>query len=292
MKSLIKFLAVILPIILSSCNKNETTLSKETTVSNHKLNSRSGSFYHDYKYDNHTYRLWFNDEDTTGVPINTSTADSLEDAIGSNELTLIHDDRYSNLTIIENIMSDYNNECDTSFQLSPTGNAEIVTFYEHINYGGSSFSFDALNTGTWIARVINGNTCRLEWNLPSLTSLWLNYPTTTWNDVISSFKMHQSGAAKAWMDARGFSGSGTGIQFAMFRDAGYPQTPGGAYLEVWNMHPNYGTQDGDWSVPNLTKESWGYFWNACMNDRISAISIVFCKSTNCSGGCSSYHDLY
>lgn len=85
---------------------------------------------------------------------------------------------------------------------------------------------------------------------------------------------------------------GSTVQFAMFREAGYPQIPGGAYLEVWNMHPKYGTQDADWTVPNLKKESWGYFWNAYMNDNISAISIVFCKSSNCTGGCFVYHDLY
>lgn len=292
MKKRIQIFKTILIITVFSCNRIDDSVFKKDPNDNSVLKERTGSFYHDYLYDGTTYRLWFNDGDTTGIPTNTSTADSLEYAIGNNELTLIHDDNYENLTIIQNIMDDYGNECDTSFQLSPTGNAVIATFYQDINYGGSSFTFDALNTGSWYTRIINGVTCRAEWNIPSLSSLWINYPTTSWNNQISSFKMHQSGAAKAWMDARGFSGSGTTVQFAMFREAGYPQIPGGAYLEVWNMHPKYGTQDADWTVPNLKKESWGYFWNACMNDDISAISIVFCKSSNCTGGCFVYHDLY
>lgn len=193
MKKRIQIFKTILIITVFSCNRIDDSVFKKDPNDNSVLKERTGSFYHDYLYDGTTYRLWFNDGDTTGIPTNTSTADSLEYAIGNNELTLIHDDNYENLTIIQNIMDDYGNECDTSFQLSPTGNAVIATFYQDINYGGSSFTFDALNTGSWYTRIINGVTCRAEWNIPSLSSLWINYPTTSWNNQISSFKMHQSG---------------------------------------------------------------------------------------------------
>ncbi|MEP7197595.1 MAG: hypothetical protein ABI851_13820 [Saprospiraceae bacterium] len=102
-----------------------------------------------------------------------------------------------------------------------------------------------------------------------------------WDNRISSFKFHQSGAIKSWLDGHGYSGNGTYLDFCMFRVQGYPQIPSGNYLKIWRLHPRYGTQDADWLIPNLRKEKLGNLWSTNMNDAISAISVVFCKSKSC-----------
>ncbi len=275
--------------ILASCEKsNEQFYNKEV---DQEMRSNDTIFEH-YIYEGEAYTLLFDSEDTTGTPLNSDVDDELISEIGENDFILIYNDLHPDTTIIGNLDdANYLTEPDSSSTASFPGAPVFATFYEHANYQGESFTLS--NVTPALRRYESSRTCQDEYNISNLAYVLMQNGTSNFNDRLSSMKLHQSGSAKTWYDNNGYSGNGTVIQFVMFRNAGYPQFPSGCYMQIWNMHAKYGTQDPDWSVPNFKKENWGFIWPFCsnMNDCISAISVRFCKSSNCSGGCTLYHDL-
>ncbi|MEP7197596.1 MAG: hypothetical protein ABI851_13825 [Saprospiraceae bacterium] len=131
MKTLLKICIIF--IFFNSCIKNESAIPNRGK--DNKLNERTEQtiVYDAYLYDGITYVLQFYSDDTTGIPLNSETEDSLKAAISDVPITLIYDDRYPNLTIIQNIMDAYNADTDSTTVLEPTGTALLATFFEDVN---------------------------------------------------------------------------------------------------------------------------------------------------------------
>lgn len=284
MKALILFLAAIvgLAFFITSCEKSVMDHSS----SDPKLKQRTTIVYEHYKYQGVSYTLEFYEDDTTGVPINDEVEDDLIDAIGANDVVFNYVEGSDTTYIVND--DEYNewDQDDTTVIAAAPGDPIFATFYEHINYGGNSFTISQSNPAIEINH--GSNTCSKEFQLRGLDQ--------NWDDKISSMKFHQSGVVKAWYDAYGFTSNNksAGIQFAMFRARGCPINPGGCYIKTWLMRPRPLVDDPDWAVPNLKKERWGAFWPICndMNDKISSIGIKMCKTSDCSGTCYLYFDPF
>lgn len=284
MKTLILFLAAIvgLTFLITSCEK---TVLDQSSV-DPKLKQRTATVEEHYKYEGVAYTLEFYEDDTTGVPINDEVEDELISAIGSNDIVFNYVEGSDTTYLVNSDEFNEWDENDTSSIAGYLGAPIFATFYEHKDYGGSSFSMgDAYPS---VSIDYGTNTCSKEFKLVSLSQ--------SWNDKISSMKFHQSGVTKIWYDANGFTSNNksTAIQFVMFRNAYCPINSGGCYIKTWTMNPRPLADDPDWAVPNLKKERWGAIWPICanMNDHISSIAIKMCKTSDCSGACYLYFDPY
>lgn len=272
-------------LIYFSCNKNDDR-NDAVVKKDDKLQSRTGTVYETYYYDGNYYTLEFDEEDEEGegIPLNTETEDELKEAIGENEYMMVFNDAHPDTIFLYNQPETESDPPDSTTAMAPSNDPPFATFYEHINYGGNSFEFTDFNYNKhW-----RGD-CQFEYNIPNLQNCAMGM-SGNWNDQISSFKMHQSGSTKDFYENGVFCGPLGHVTFCMFRNAGYRQTPSGCYLKMWVMHPRCGYEDGDWSVPSLVKEKWGWLFCANMNDKISAISIDFCRF--CFADCPTYIDWW
>lgn len=281
MKNLL-FLAQLFLILQFACNKTENIMSNE----NRQFTQRSDTISEVYVYDDITYTLYFDAEGESGDPLNTDVEDELIDAIGSNDYIIVHKYESGDTIFLGNIADTL--DPDTASLAAIMSPASLATYYQNINFGG--FSMDLTNGYPTQRVIFNQTTCSDEYIHPNLISMNMT-GYISWNDQISSFKMHQSGAAKAFYDANGWSGNGAKIQFVLFRDSPlYNYIPSGCYIEIWEMRTDYGTQDADWTVSNLTNKRWGFLC-ARMNDNVSAVSARVCKKNNsCVGNCLRYVD--
>ncbi|MBK9107351.1 MAG: hypothetical protein IPM92_02950 [Saprospiraceae bacterium] len=285
MKKLL-FLVFGIITIMPSCDKNTNHLNDLTDGKQIDLEMRSNdTIYETFYYDGVYYTLEFDSETEAeeGVPFNSETEDALKDAIGENDIMKVLTDEHPDTIFLYNI-PETESEPDSSTAMAPSNDPPFATFYEHIDYGGNSFEFtDYSYNKHW-----RGD-CEFEFNIPNLENCALGM-SSNWNDRISSFKMHQSGSTKDWMETNMFCGPLTQVAFIMFRNSGYRQTPSGCWIEMWVMHPRCNYDDSDWAVPNLKKQKWGWLFCANMNDKISSISIDFCRY--CFADCATYIDWW
>ncbi|MBK8953957.1 MAG: hypothetical protein IPM34_00165 [Saprospiraceae bacterium] len=243
---------------------------EKDTGSNPVLQKR-GTISEKYKFDGVLFVLYFNDNDTSSAPNNTSTADSLGAAIGDTEYNLAYYSDDPDVAYIEPVPN-WNESDTTPEEITPVS-CMFAEFYEHSNYGGSSFCVDSYFDDH--ADILEyGVLCGEGYGEGNLQ----NRPyglADNWNDKISSLKMFGGGASKAWYDSKGYTGNGTTVTFYLFRDSGYPTS--GCKCKKWTKHlPPPGYSANDWDVPNLKKERWGFLC-ADLNDRVSSIAMIGCK---------------
>lgn len=279
-------LTTLLWILQFGCNKTETIMQDK----GRDLTQRTDTITEIYVYDDITYTLYFDSEDDSGDPLNTDVEDELIDAIGSNEFFTTYRQASGDTVFITNV-DDALEEEDSTWTSAVMSPPVLATYYEDVNFGGSSFNLTPNYPS--LRNYTNGNTCNDEYMIPDLSTLYISYPSTTWDNKISSFKMHQSYDAKYFYDTNGWSGNGAVIQFVMFRNPGrYQFNTSGHYMQIWEMRTSYGVNQADWTVSNLRKEKWAWLWPTNMNDCVSAVTARVCKKNNsCSGGCTMYLDL-
>lgn len=260
-----------LVIGFTACNKSDTGIVNDQ---NQNLQKR-GTISEEYVYHGVHYILYFNDDDTSSTPNNTSTADSLINAIGSSPYVIAYYEDYPNITYVEDLPSD--NDSDTTLaQISPNS-CVYAEFFEHTNFQGSSFCVD-----NYFDRheglLVLGNLCSEYIGESNLANRPYSL-SQSWNDRISSFKMFRDGASKTWYDNNGYSGTGTSVTFALFRNSNYDV--GGCKYTRWVMNlPSPGNTESAWTVSNLNKERWGFLCKD-MNDKVSSIGMIPCKCSIC-----------
>ena len=255
----------------TACNKNDIGITND-----HNLDlKKRGTIAEEYVYHGVHYVLYFNDDDTSSTPNNTSTADSLINAIGSNPYILAYYEDYPDITYVEDLPS--NTDPDTTLAQFSPNSCMFAEFFEHTNFQGSSFCVDNyFNVHDGLE--VMGQICSEIFAETNLANRPYSL-SQSWNDRISSFKMYRDGASKTWYDNNGYSGNGTQVSFVLYRSAGLSN--GGCEYKQWKMNlPGPGTTEGPWTVSNLKKERWGWIC-ADLNDKVSSISLIPCKCTIC-----------
>lgn len=197
------FLVILLSGLLApGCEKNDNHNS--TIGRNPKFEPRSSVVSETYYYDEKYYTLYFYDDDTTGIPLNTSTADSLIDEIGTNEFELNYYSNSEGICYIEALIS--GPEPDTSMSFSfPSAPCFLAEYFEHADFGGNSFCVDNYFN---IHEVLSeqGQICSEIIGESNLA----NRPFSgggSWNDKISSFKMFRDGVSRQWYIDNGYFGT-------------------------------------------------------------------------------------
>lgn len=258
---------------LTACNKSDTGITNDQNID---LKKR-GTISEEYVYHGVHYVLYFNDDDTSSTPNKTSTADSLINAIGSNEYVLRYDEDYNNITYIDDYST--GTGTDTTLAQFSTNSCMFDEFFEDANFQGASFCVDnqfnvhdGLEVLGTICSELIGQT-----NLANRTySL-----SQTWNDRISSLKLYRDGAPKTWYNNHGYSGTGTQVALYLFRNFGFDAE--GFKCQTWTMLlPDPGNTESAWTVSNLNKQRWGFLYDD-MNDKESSIALVPCKCNICIG---------
>lgn len=252
------------------CEKNES--SNYSITQNPKLVTRSSVVSETYYYDEKYYTLYFYDDDTTGLPLNTSTADSLIDQIGTKDFEINYYSNSEGICYIEDLISGPEPDTSTIF-LFPSAPCFLAEYFEHADFGGNSFCVDnyfnvhdVLTEQGQICSEIIG-----ESNLA-------NRPYSgggSWNDKISSFKMFRDGFSRQWYIDNGYFGTNTGIRFSIHRDNNFSR--GRCKNKHWTLvEPIHGGTTDPWLIPNLKSERWGFLC-ANLNDRVSSLAIGPCK---------------
>ncbi|MBK8298576.1 MAG: hypothetical protein IPK91_15120 [Saprospiraceae bacterium] len=264
--------------VLISCTKNE---KYEINAKNTTLTPRS-VIAEEYVYDGIHYILYFNAEDTSGVPNNTSTADSLIYAIGDSDIFIEYDYDYPDIIFINNIPTP--EEIDsTEGEAIPTGLCLYAQFYEHINFTGESFCVDpspGFEADTEKKDEFN-YVCSRAWGESDLGDRPYGM-SGNWNDRISSFKLFKDGASKDKYNEFEFTGYHSSVKLTLYRDSYYSN--GSNKYKTWTMHDMSYLDEAPWEIPNLKKERW-VWWSTNMNDSAGSISLIGCKTEPCNGRC-------
>ena len=102
---------------------------------------KRGIVMEEYIYNSYHYKLYFNEDDTSGIPLNESTEDSIIAAIGSNDVYPVSDLNYpDNVFFLENVSSGQNGN-DTTFSMPTGAPCYFFSFYSDSDFQGDNFCF-------------------------------------------------------------------------------------------------------------------------------------------------------
>lgn len=259
----------LIALTFSSCTKQEINGSSKP------LNERT-TIVERYNFNGVNYVLYFDSEDTTGTPTNTSTEDSLLAAIGSTEYNLVYYDTNPTVTYLE---PEQTPPTDSTADLegfpAPTV-CLLAQFFENTNFGGASFCIDdgfedhsgLYNGGSLVSEFYGQN----DLNNRSFGN------SGNWNDRISSFKMFGSGASKEWYRNKNYASSTAKATFTLYRHSDYET--GSCKKRSWVMSLPY-AETNTWEVSNLSKEKWRGLLCSSIDDRTTSIGLIVCKGYIC-----------
>lgn len=235
-----------------------------------------GIISEEYVYHGVHYILYFNDNDTSSTPNNETTADSLIDALGSNEYTIAYYEDYPALTFIEDVTT--GEESDSTLSAWSPNACLYVEYFADANFQGASFCVD--NQFDIHEVLVANNAICAELIAESNLANRSYGQGQSWNDRISSIKIYRDGASKTSYDNAGFTGNGTMVTITLFRGANLPISFCDRTKWVMRLR-GHGTTESAWEVPNLKKERWGFLCTN-MNDKASSLAVSACK---CSAPC-------